>query len=292
MRWWGFAAVATAASLWGVAGAVAKSLFAQGLAPGDLVEIRLTAGFALTCGIFWLRRRQMVLPGAAALRLVPLGAAMVVAQAAYYLTISLADVTTAIFLQYTAPALVVVYTALVHHEALGAAQVTAVAGAVGGGYLLVVGPRGLVISPAAVASGMASALGFAAWVMLGRARARATGPWEMLLYSLGTGAVLWSLLVPPWGAYMQPLAADAWGRILFIVVAATVAPFALFLYGLRYLDSRTASLTATLEPVVAAAAAALLLGEAPGGRGLVGAAFILASVILVQVLPPASPKAR
>jgi drug/metabolite transporter (DMT)-like permease len=287
MRWRGLAAVATAASLWGVAGVVAKSLFAQGIAPGDLVEIRLTAGFALTCGIFWLRRRPMVLPSAAALRLIPLGVAMAVSQAAYYLTISLADVTTAIFLQYTAPALVLAYTTLVHREALTASQAAAVAGAVGGGYLLVVGPRGLAVPPAAVASGMASALGFAAWVLLGRARARSAGPWEMLLYSLGTSAILWSLLVPPWDAYLQPLGADAWGRVVFIVVAATVAPFALFLYGLRHLDSRTASLTATLEPVVAAAAAALLLGEVPGSRGLAGAGLILASVILVQVLPPA-----
>lgn len=146
---------------------VAKSLFAQGIAPGDLVEITLTAGFALTCGIFWLRRRPMVLPGAAALRLVPLGAAMTVSQAAYHLTISLANVTTAIFLQYTAPALVAAYTAAVHCEALGAAHLTAVAGAMVGGYLLVVGPGGLAVPPAAAASGMASAVGFAAWVLLG-----------------------------------------------------------------------------------------------------------------------------
>ncbi len=107
----------------------------------------------------------------------------------------------------------------------------------------------------------------------------------MLLYGLGTGAVLWSLYMPPWRAYLQPHTLRQWSLLAFIVVAATLVPFALFLNGLRLVDSRTASLTAMLEPVVAASAAALLLGEALTPREGLGAALILASVILLQLLP-------
>ncbi|MBM3470737.1 MAG: EamA family transporter [Armatimonadetes bacterium] len=290
MRWRGYAAVLTAAALWGISGVVAKSLFSGRVDPLALVEIRLTAAFALTLAIFWIRRRPVRLPRAEVLRLLPLGAAMVLAQSTYYLTISLADVATAIFLQYTAPALVVAYGMALHRERLTAIQALSVSGTIGGAYLLVVGPGGLAVTPAALATGIASAFGFAAWVLVGRSRARTTGSWEMLLYALGTGAVLWSLLVPPWQAYLRPYSAAEWGMIAFIVVAASLVPFGLFLYGLRFIDSRAASLTATIEPVVATAVAAALIGETLTGRGIAGAAIILASVILLQVMPEVSAR--
>jgi len=282
--------VLTAAALWGISGVVAKSLFSGRVDPLALVEIRLTAAFALTLAIFWIRRRPVRLPRAEVLRLLPLGAAMVLAQSTYYLTISLADVATAIFLQYTAPALVVAYGMALHRERLTAIQALSVSGTIGGAYLLVVGPGGLAVTPAALATGIASAFGFAAWVLVGRSRARTTGSWEMLLYALGTGAVLWSLLVPPWQAYLRPYSAAEWGMIAFIVVAASLVPFGLFLYGLRFIDSRAASLTATIEPVVATAVAAALIGETLTGRGIAGAAIILASVILLQVMPEVSAR--
>lgn len=291
MRWRGYASVLTAAALWGISGVVAKSLFSGGrVDPLELVEIRLTAAFALTLAVFWIRRKPVYLPRSDALRLLPLGAAMVLAQSTYYLTINLADVATAIFLQYTAPALVVIYGIAGHRERLTSVQAISLSGVMGGAYLLVVGAGGLAVSPAALATGIASAVGFAAWVLVGRSRAHTTGSWEMLLYALGTGAVLWSLFVPPWQAYLQPYTAAEWGMIAFIVVAASLVPFGLFLYGLRFIDSRAASLTATIEPVVAAFVAAAFIGETLTTRGMVGAALILASVILLHVMPGVSAR--
>ena len=289
MRWRGFAAVLVAASLWGIAGVVAKVLFNRGtITPEAVVEIRVTAGLALTALILWAQGLSVKLPRATVLRLIPLGVAMVISQSMYYLTISLADVATAIFLQYTAPALVVAYTAVVQRERLTVLQVACLAGAITGGYLLVVGPRGLAVSPAAVVSGIASALGFAGWILMGRSRGRTVGPWHMLLYGLLAGSILWSVYVPPWRAYLQPFTPGEWGLILLIVVFATVTPFALFLYGLRFIDSRSASLTATVEPVVATVVAALLLGETLAGREIAGAILILASVVALQRGPASS----
>lgn len=289
MRWRGFAAVLAAASLWGIAGVVAKALFNRGaVTPEAVVEIRVTAGLALTAAILWARGQSVRLPRATVLRLIPLGVAMVISQSMYYLTISLADVATAIFLQYTAPALVVAYTAAAQRERPTAVQLSCLAGAIAGGYLLVVGPSGLAVSPAAVATGIASALGFAGWILMGRSRSRTVGPWHMLLYGLLVGSLLWSIHVPPWRAYRLPLTSGEWGLILFIVIFATVTPFALFLYGLRFIDSRSASLTATVEPVVAALIAAVLLGEGLAGREIAGALLILASVVTLQWAPAAS----
>ncbi len=290
MHWKGYAAVIAAAMLWGVAGVVAKSLFSGAVDPLALVEIRLTGVFVLTLAVFLVRGWRIRIPTGAAVRLIPLGAAIAFTQSTYYVTINLASVTTAIFLQYTAPALVMTYGALMLRERLTAAQLIALAGALLGGYLLVVGPEGLAVTPKAAIAGIASAAGFAAWVLIGRSQGNKLTPWEMLLYAFGAGAVLWSLYVPPWRAYLQPYTLQEWGLIAFIVVFATLLPFGLFLGGLRFIDSRTASLTATLEPVVAAVAAALLLGETLTGRGIAGAALILASIASLQLFPPRPPQ--
>jgi drug/metabolite transporter (DMT)-like permease len=77
----------------------------------------------------------------------------------------------------------------------------------------------------------------------------------------------------------------AWALVLFIVIFATVLPFALFLYGLRFIDSRSASLTATVEPVVAAVIATLVLGEALSGREVAGGVLILISIVALQWAP-------
>lgn len=289
MRWRGFAAVACAASLWGIAGVVAKLLFTRAITPEAVVGVRLTAGLVLTLLILWAQGRSARLPLRTVRQLIPLGAAMLLSQSMYYFTISLSHVTTAIFLQYTAPALVMTYTAVAQRERLTPAQIGCLAAAIAGGYLLVVGPSGLVVTPAAVATGIASAVGFAGWILIGRARAAGVGPWHMLLYGLGTGAVLWTFYAPPWTAYVRPYTVGEWALLLFIVVFATVVPFALFLYGLRFVGSRAASLTATIEPVVAAVVSAAVLGEAMAGRALVGATLILAAVLLLQAQPAEHP---
>lgn len=292
MQWRGVAAVSASAALWGVAGVVAKALFEAEVSPLHLVEVRLTGSLPLVALLARASGRRLRLTWADARRLAPLGLAMVTAQSMYYLTISLADVTTAIFLQYTAPALVLAYTVLVQRERLTAASALAVAGALTGAYLLVVGPRGLAVTPAALLTGIASAAGFAGWILIGRWRGRGSDPWTMVFYATATGAVIWSLIVPPWRAYAAPYTPDQWALVAFIVVFATVLPFALFLYGLRFIDSRTASLTATVEPVVAAVAAAVILAEVPVGREWAGAGLILASVLVPQVRPPAGGPSR
>jgi drug/metabolite transporter (DMT)-like permease len=102
-----------------------------------------------------------------------------------------------------------------------------------------------------------------------------------LLSALGAGALLWSLLIPPWEAYRGHDAA-AWALLGVIVVFATILPFWLFLTGLRAISSSEASLTATFEPVVGSTAAFLILGERLGGLQIAGGLLIAGAVLLIQ----------
>jgi drug/metabolite transporter (DMT)-like permease len=278
----GYLAVMGAATLWGISGVVAKGLFNRQIAPWTLIEIRLTAGFAVLLVVLLLQRVRLRVRREHLGRLILLGVAQTSAQFAYYFTISVANVATALFLQYTAPVFVALYGRAAEAEPLGRRKAGAIALAVAGSYFLVTGGTGIQVQPLAIATGLLSAVAFGAYAILGRGRVRHVGSTASLLYALGTGAVVWSFIVPPWRAYLAGYSTAEWLLFAYIVVFATILPFWLFLRGLRAISSSMASLTATLEPVVGGTAAFLILGEVLSGPQIVGGLAIAAAVVLIQ----------
>jgi len=280
-----------AAALWGVSGVVAKSLFNRQVEPLTLLEIRLTGSFLTLLVVLTLRKQRVRVPRELLGRLVALGLAMTSAQFTYYLTISLTNVSTALFLQYTAPVFVALYAWATTREPMTPARGGAILLAVIGSYFLVTGGAGIRIHPLGMISGFLSAVAFGLYAILGRGRIQQVGSWTMLLYALGSGAVVWSLIVPPWEAYLAGHQPVEWALFGFIVIFATILPFGLFLYGLRHITSSMASLTASLEPVVGSAAAFLILGEAMTPVQAAGGLAIVAAVVLIvpTSLAPAAP---
>ncbi len=276
----GTSAVLAAACLWGLSGVVAKSLFAESVSPEVLVAVRLggaaAAAVAYTALLrppalraAWRRRRQVAL----------LGVCLASTQFAYYAAIASASVATAIFLQYLAPALLVLWARVAEGEPLSTGRLTAVGLAWTGAFLLVVGPRGLVVTPEGVGWGLASAVLFAVYTVLAREEVARSDSWGVLALALGVGAVSWSALVPPWDAWLRPYTETQWLRFAHLSLLATVLPFGLFLYGLRVIPPARAGLLATVEPVVAAAAAYLALGEHLTTVQALGGILILAAVV-------------
>lgn len=279
----GYLAVMGAAALWGVSGVVAKSLFNRQIAPWTLIEIRLTAGFMLLVVVLLIRRVDLRVPREHLGRLIVLGLAMTSAQFTYYVTISVTNVATALFLQYTAPVFVALYGRAVDREPLGWIKAGAIGLAVIGSYFLVTGGTGIRVQPLGLATGVLSAVAFGVYAILGRGRVRHVGSTASLLYALGTGALVWSLIIPPWRAYLAGYSLEEWLLFAYIVVFATILPFGLFLRGLRTISPSVASLTATLEPVVGGTAAFLILGEALAGPQIAGGLAIAGAVALIQV---------
>jgi len=279
-----------AAALWGVSGVVAKTLFNRQIEPWTLLAIRLSGAFVILLLILSLRRVPLRVPRNQIGRLIVLGLAMTSAQFTYYLTISLTDVSTALFLQYTAPVFVVMYAWLIEKEPLTALKVAAILLAIVGSYLLVTGGEGIRVSPLGLLTGTLSAVAFGLYAILGRGRVRQVGSWTVLLYAIGTAAAVWNLIIPPWKTFGRAYAPEEWGLFGFIIVFGTILPFGSFLYGLRTISPSGASLTATLEPVVGSAAAFLFLNEVLGSTQITGAAAIAGGVALIQVSDLVSAK--
>ena len=208
----------------------------------------------------------------------------------YFKTISLTNVATAILLEYMAPVLVlVVGVAFLGHRfswtlpagvGLSIAGCAMVVGAVGGG--------GLVVTPAGVAWGLLSAVFFAGYSLMGSVASTRFRPFTTLVYGLGFAALFWLVALGP--APILALFGDARSAaaVFFMAVVSTIVPFGAFLTALRDIPPTNATVTSTVEPVIAGVGAFLLFGEALTFWQLVGGALVITAIAVVQ-LPQKDP---
>jgi drug/metabolite transporter (DMT)-like permease len=151
------------------------------------------------------------------------------------------------------------------------------------------------VNPVGVAVGLATGAGFAAYSLLGELSSRrGINPWTATLYSFALGAAFLLFVQRPstilW--LSRPLAAgpdgwrDAalgWGTLVLLAVGPTLTGYGLYTVGLTHLPASTASLIATLEPVITGTCALVFLGERPTPPQLWGACLILTGVVLLRL---------
>jgi DME family drug/metabolite transporter len=82
-----------------------------------------------------------------------------------------------------------------------------------------------------------------------------------------------------------PKSGIAWGSLIALACISTYLANYCYYLGVKYLEAGRASIAATLEPVVATAAAYVILGESLSLLGYLGAATIIAAVIITIVSP-------
>jgi len=294
-EWRGFFLIIVAASLWGVAGTAAKYLFNQQVSPFELVEIRLILSFTFLFLYLAATNRSLLRISRVDIPYLLVfgvcGVAMV--QFTYLYTISETNVATAVFLQYLAPVLAALYGMLFLKERPDLFKILALFLAVGGGFLVVKGNPGggLSVNPAGIAGGLASAVAFAFYTVYGKKGLARFNSWTMLVYGFGAGALAWGLYIPPWQAAAghSPV---TWLFFLYIAVFATILPFGFFFKGLKYLHPVKAGIISTLEPVVAAAVAWLVLHETLFPLQILGGALVCAAVVFVQAAPRVEQKKK
>lgn len=283
----GYLYVIAAALLWGASGSAAKFVFQTGLSPFELVQLRLTIAAAVL--LLWLlvahpARLRISLRDAGYFLLLG-GGAMAAVQFTYLFAISKIQVAAAILLQYLAPALVALYTAVISRDRLGRATLTALLLALAGCYL-VVGAYDLnllALNLQGVASGLASALAFAWYSLQGEYGMRRYHPFTVLFFALFFGAVAWNILQPPLSAFSTRYTPTQWAWIGYISLLGTLLPFGLYFEGINLIRSTRASITAILEPMTAGLLSFLFLNEVMSALQIAGAVMVMAAVVLLQL---------
>ncbi|HSJ24761.1 MAG TPA: DMT family transporter [Longimicrobiales bacterium] len=293
----GAALVMGAASLWATFGIFAKHLYDAGFEPLELASVRAAVGFAAIAVIALVRGGAGVVVGWRALPFLAaygiLGYALFTL--VFFRALGANTVSVAVALLYTAPAFVLLMSAILWRERVGALRLVALA-LVLCGVVLVTGAAGAllqgtaVLPPLALALGIASGLTYAIYTMFSSVSTMRYGPTASLFWSFGFATLVFALIVPPHTPFMRiPGHLPA---LLALGIVPTLIPYALFLAALRDLKASTASMLASIEPVVAATLAALLLHERMDLLQGAGVLLVVAAAALLarQVARPADPE--
>jgi drug/metabolite transporter (DMT)-like permease len=151
------------------------------------------------------------------------------------------------------------------------------------GIAVILGPAALAGGDAGLLAGMVMlvvALSYATGVVFVR-RTRPGGALQLAAGQQGVsalGALAVSLSLEPLSAFNQPW--EVWAVVACAGVFGSALPVTLFLFLAQRARATDAAMTGYLQPGFAAVFAALLLGEWPEARVLVGGAVVLAGVWL------------
>jgi drug/metabolite transporter, DME family len=280
----GYAYIIGAAMLWATIGPAARFALRAGIEPLEMSFWRaaiaglLFAAHAAARGRLRVERRDLPAVGGFAL----LG--VTIFYWAYFRAVQLGGAALASILLYTAPAWVALAAALWLGERLTARKAAAVALTLAGIALVAFGSGSGAAGVASDASarwwglawGLLAGLAYATYYLFGKryfARYEAS---TLFAYALPLGAVL---LLP--AVSFAPKSAAEWSVLLFLAVVPTYGAYLLYSFGLARVEATRAATVATLEPVLAAALAYVVWGEALRGVGYAGAALVLAGVVLV-----------
>lgn len=167
-------------------------------------------------------------------------------------------------------------------ERLGRGGALAVAGALAGLAVLVLGSGGAEVRPLGVGWALLSAAGYAGMTLRARRlgqRGAAGDPLVTTAWSVAVGAVCLLPLAAAEG--LLPHTADL-GRVLWLLLYVATVPtalaYALYFTGAAAVRAATVSVIMLIEPVSAAAIAVLVLGERLTGAVVLGTVLLLTAV--------------
>lgn len=283
----GYLCVVVAAILWASSATAGKALFATGITPFDLVQVRVTLSTLLLAIVFGFNARDLFRIRATDLGYFLLlgGVGMSLGQVTYFYAISKIQVAAAIFLEYLAPVMVAFFSICFWKERLTPAKLFSIVMSVAGCYLVVGGYnlQLLKMNRVGILCGLFSALCFAAYTLFGERGMHRYSPWTVLFYAFLFSTVSWHIFYTPFKYLCPGYTLEQWYWMLYISVMGTVIPFGLFFVGVNHIRSTRASITATLEPISAGAIAYLFLGEALSALQVLGGALVVGAILLLQL---------
>lgn len=185
-------------------------------------------------------------------------------------------------LLYTAPAWVVACSFVIYREKLTSNKIMAVILVIAGVFLISTTGGNTnstrALSVIAILAGLTSGFCYSLYYTIGKYFSSRYSSANLFLYVFPVGI----LGILPFVNFVQktPL---AWVALISVALISTFIANHCYYLGLKSLEAGKASIVATLEPVVAAIAAYIFLGEYFSMLGYVGASMIVGAVILTII---------
>ena len=293
----GYAMVLAAATLFGVNGPVAKVALSSGLTSLRLTEARCAGACAgLMLFAFVRDRSSLRVHRNELLRLAVFGiGGLALLQLFYFLAIHRLDIAIALLIQFLGPLLVAIYVRTFGHEQVRRRIWAALALSLTGLTLMVELWSGLALDGLGVVYALISAVIFAAYLLRAEYEVRYRDSVSLMAWGFFFATLFWTVAQPWWSfpvgrvAKTIPLQGrlaswhlPVWALVLWVVVLGSIVPFSLIVGALRHVSATRVVIAAMLEPVVATIVAWAWLEESLAPIQLVGAAFVLAAILLAQ----------
>lgn len=275
---------------WGLAGVFGQFLFEyKGTNARWLVSVRLLiAGLLLLATVYvkqrdtffkiWTDRKDAVI----LLLFSVFG--MAGCQLSYYTAVELSNAGTATVLQYTAPVMILIFDAMKHKRKPKLYEILALCLALAGTWILAThgNLHSMAISRTALFWGLLSAVMMAVYNLLPVKLMKKYGTFCVIGWGMLVGGIILSAFTHPWHVVGR-WDLQAMGAMAVVILVGTVLSFSFYMEGVRMIGAPKASLLASVEPVTAAIASALLMHVYFAGMDVFGIFCILAAVLFLSV---------
>lgn len=278
--------VVLGASLWGVIGVFVNDLSAAGFSSLEIVTLRVvTAAVILVAYLLLLNPKLLAID----LKDFPLFIgtgilSIVFFNWCYFTAIKEVSLSVAVMLLYTGPAFVVLLSRIFFKEPLKGKKIIALCLTLLGCVLVVrLFPiNDLTISLFGVLIGLGSGFGYALYSIFGKVALKKYSSLTIITYTFVFASVA---LLPFIGFSIDRsilAIPDVWWVIAGLGILPTALAYLLYTKGLSMIESGRASITATIEPLVATAIGVYLYNEVLTSYQLFGFLLIIGAVVLIQ----------
>lgn len=298
-RYSGYCFIFLAAICWGLTGPVGRFAMQDGIAPLELAFWRAAWG-AFFFMLYALKKSTLKVEGKSDFLVFMLFG--ICSQggffASYQYAIQSGGAALAAVLLYTAPAWVAVFSRLFFREPITRIKITAVALSLAGVACISLSGTGAEatgdlpagsLAVSGILFGLLSGLLYSTHYVFSKQYLRRYSTYTLYGYSMFFAML--SLL--PFINFAQKNAFQ-WGVMLFLGFVCTAMAYWFYCEGIKRLEASRAAVLATLEPVVATAAAWWIWHESFAPVGWVGALLVLGAVLILIIDPQrnATPKHR
>jgi drug/metabolite transporter (DMT)-like permease len=268
-----------------------KLAYGAGATVGTLLAVR----FSVAAALLWI----LVLAGGAggevrALSGRDVGACLALGSCGYaiqagcyFAALERIDASLLSLLLYTFPAIVATVAIALGRERMDARRLTAL-GIASCGLVLVLASAGAGgLDPLGTSLALGAAVLYSTYILVSEGIAGRVRP-SVLAALVCSGAAISLTVGSALLGELRPgeLTVPGWGWLACLAVVSTVAAISLFFAGLRRVGPTTASILATVEPVVTVLLTFLVFAEKLGAVQLAGGALVLAAVLVLHAPVP------
>ncbi|WP_028584229.1 DMT family transporter [Desulfogranum mediterraneum] len=275
----GYLFILSAALCWGFIGIFSNLAFSQGITPMEVGFWRAVIAWLCFAGQAMVQRELRL-----DLRDIPLLVlfalfGVTLFYFCYLFTVQEGGAAFASILLYTAPAWVLISAYILHRHRPSCNQALSICLVIAGVFLISRSggnaAADVSLSYWAIFTGLASGFCYSLYYTIGKYFSTRYSSANLFLYVMPIGAAALFPFVD-----FAPKSQLAWIAILLVSVVSTFVANYCYYKSLKFLDATTSSIVATVEPVVAAVAAYIFLGEYFTLAGYIGAAVILTAVLI------------